>query len=93
MASHGSSSVCTTKASKTQGKTGENLLILVERRLDSMVYRLGLAVTRREARQLVNHGHFSVNGKRGRHPLCYLVSAGRVIEVAEKSRSPSSSSA
>ena len=74
------------KASKTQGKTGENLLILVERRLDNVVYRLGLAMTRREARQLVNHGHFTVNGKRVNIPS-YLVSAGDVIEVAEKSRS------
>ena len=74
------------KASKTQGKPGENLLILVARRLDNVVYRLGLAMTRREARQLVNHGHFTVNGKRVNIPS-YLVSAGDVIEVAEKSRS------
>ena len=74
------------KAAKAQGKTGENLLILVERRLDNVVYRLGFAMTRREARQLVNHGHFTVNGKRVNIPS-YLVSVGDVIEVAEKSRS------
>ena len=74
------------KAAKAQGKTGENLLILVERRLDNVVYRLGFAMTRREARQMVNHGHFTVNGKRVNIPS-YLVSVGDVIEVAEKSRS------
>ncbi|HJC40020.1 MAG TPA: 30S ribosomal protein S4 [Candidatus Intestinimonas pullistercoris] len=74
------------RAAKAQGKTGENLLILVERRLDNVVYRLGFAMTRREARQLVNHGHFTVNGKRVNIPS-YLVSVGDVIEVAEKSRS------
>ncbi len=74
------------KAAKAQGKTGENLLILVERRLDNVVYRLGFAMTRREARQLVSHGHFTVNGKRVTIPS-YLVSTGDVIEVAEKSRS------
>ena len=50
------------KATRMSGKTGENLLILVERRLDNVVYRLGFASTRRDARQLVNHGHFTVNG-------------------------------
>ena len=74
------------KAAKAQGKTGENLLILVERRLDNVVYRLGFAMTRREARQLVSHGHFTVNGKRVNIPS-YLVSVGDVIEVAVKSRS------
>ena len=74
------------RAAKTQGKTGENLLILVERRLDNVVYRLGFAMTRREARQLVNHGHFTVNGKRVNIPS-YQVSVGDVLEVAEKSRS------
>ena len=68
------------------GKTGENLLILVERRLDNVVYRLGFASTRRDARQLVNHGHFTVNGKRVNIPS-YLVKPGDVIEVAETSRS------
>ena len=74
------------KASKMPGKTGENLLTLVERRLDNVVYRLGFAMTRREARQLVGHGHFTVNGKRVNIPS-YLISVGDVIEVAEKSRS------
>ena len=73
------------RAAKAQGKTGENLLILVERRLDNVVYRLGFAMTRREARQMVNHGHFTVNGKRVNIPS-YLVKEGDVIEVAEKSR-------
>ena len=74
------------RAAKAEGKTGENLLVLVERRLDNVVYRLGFAMTRREARQMVNHGHFTVNGKRVNIPS-YLVSVGDVIEVAEKSRS------
>ena len=74
------------KASRMPGKTGENLLVLVERRLDTVVYRLGFAMTRREARQLVNHGHFTVNGRRVNIPS-FLVKAGDVIEVAEKSRS------
>ena len=52
------------KAEKMEGKTGENLLSLVERRLDNVVYRLGLCSTRREGRQLVNHAHFTVNGKK-----------------------------
>ena len=74
------------KAAKAQGKTGENLLILVERRLDNVVYRLGFAMTRREARQLVNHAHFTVNGKKVNIPS-YLVKPGDVIEVRESSRS------
>ena len=73
------------KAARMTGKTGENLLVLVERRLDNVVYRLGFAMTRREARQLVNHGHFTVNGKRV-NITSYLVKEGDVIEVAEKSR-------
>lgn len=73
------------KAYRMQGKTGENLLILVERRLDNVVYRMGFAMTRREARQLVNHAHFTVNGKKVNIPS-YLVKPGDVIEVAEKSR-------
>ncbi len=68
------------------GKTGENLLTLIERRLDNVVYRLGFAMTRREARQLVTHGHFTVNGQRVDIPS-YLVKVGDVIEVREKSRS------
>ena len=74
------------KAARMPGKTGDMLLSLIERRLDNVVYRLGFAMTRREARQLVNHGHFTVNGKRVNIPS-YLVSVGDVIEVAEKSRS------
>ena len=74
------------KAAAMPGKTGENLLILVERRLDNVVYRLGFAMTRREARQLVNHGHFTVNGQRVNIPS-YLVKPGDVIEVLERSRS------
>lgn len=74
------------KAAKTPGITGENLLTTIERRLDNVVFRLGFAMTRREARQAVNHGHFTVNGKRVDIPS-YLVSAGDVIEVCEKSRS------
>ncbi|MCI8573927.1 MAG: 30S ribosomal protein S4, partial [Oscillibacter sp.] len=67
-------------------KTGDNLLILVERRLDNVIYRMGFAMTRRQARQLVSHGHFTVNGKKVNIPS-YLVKAGDAIEVAEGSRS------
>ena len=74
------------KAERMTGNTGENLLSLVERRLDNVVYRLGFASTRREARQLVNHGHYTVNGKRVNIPS-YLVSNGDVIAVCEKSLS------
>jgi len=74
------------KAARMPGKTGENLLVLVERRMDNVVYRMGFAKTRREARQLVNHSHFTVNGKRMNIPS-YLVKAGDVIEVKEASRS------
>lgn len=73
------------KAAKTSGITGEVLLTTIERRLDNVVFRLGFAMTRREARQAVNHGHFTVNGKRVDIPS-YLVSLGDVIEVCEKSR-------
>ena len=76
------------KAEKMAGKTGENLLITIERRLDNVVYRLGFAMTRREARQLVNHAHFTVNGKKVNIPS-YLVKPGDVIEVKESSRSSS----
>ena len=74
------------KATRMPGKAGENLLILVERRLDNVVYRPGFAMTRREARQLVSHGHFTVNGQRVDIPS-FLVKAGDVIEVREASRS------
>ena len=73
------------KASRMPGKTGENLLTLVERRLDNVVYRLGFAMTRREARQLVSHAHFTVNGKKVNIPS-YQVKAGDVIDVVEGSR-------
>ena len=74
------------KAAAAPGKTGDNLLITVERRLANVVYRMGFAMTRRQARQLVSHAHFTVNGKKVNIPS-YLVKAGDVIEVAESSRS------
>ena len=74
------------KAERMGGNTGENLLSLLERRLDNVVYRLGFAATRREARQLVNHGHYTVNGNRVNIPS-YTVSVGDVIAVCEKSAS------
>ena len=74
------------KAERMGGNTGENLLSLVERRLDNVVYRLGFAATRREARQLVNHGHYTVNGKAVNIPS-YQVSLNDVIAVSEKSSS------
>ena len=74
------------KAARSAGKTGENLLITIERRLDNVAFRLGLANTRREARQLVSHGHFTVNGQRVDIPS-YLVKPGEVISLREKSRS------
>ncbi len=74
------------KAGKiTEGKHGENFMILLEQRLDNLVYRLGLATTRRQARQLVNHGHITVDGKRVDIPS-YLVQPGQVIAVRERSR-------
>lgn len=73
------------RAERKQGVTGEILLQELERRLDSVVFRMGFANTRREARQLVNHGHFTVNGKRVNIPS-YQVRLGDVIAVAEKSR-------
>ena len=76
------------KAEKMAGKTGENLLVTIERRLDNVVYRLGFAMTRREARQLVSHAHFTVNGKKVNIPS-YLVKPGDVIEVKESSRASS----
>ena len=76
------------KAEKMAGKTGENLLVTIERRLDNVVYRLGFAMTRREARQLVSHAHFTVNGKNVNIPS-YLVKPGDVIEVKESSRASS----
>lgn len=72
------------KAARKKGITGENLLILLETRMDNVVFRLGFASSRKEARQLVTHGHFTVNGKKVRIPS-YTVSAGDVIKVKEKS--------
>ena len=75
-----------TMATKTNGLTGEVLLQLLERRLDNVVFRLGYASTRREARQLIGHGHFTVNGAKVDIPS-YLVKPGEVIAIREKSRS------
>lgn len=72
------------KADKKEGQTGENLLAMIERRLDNVVYRAGMANSRAEARQFVLHGHFNVNGKKVNIPS-YLVKAGDVISVKEKS--------
>jgi small subunit ribosomal protein S4 len=74
------------KASKKKGITGENLPIMLEERLDNVVYRMGLAMTRREARQLVTHGHYTVNGKKVDIPS-YQVKPGDVIRVKTKSQS------
>jgi len=73
------------KAESQRGITGENLLIALERRLDNVVYRLGFGTSRKQARQLVMHGHFRVNGKRVDIPS-YLVDSGDVVAVMEKSR-------
>lgn len=70
------------KAERMQGQTGDNLMITLERRLDNVVFRLGLARTRMEARQIVDHRHITVNGKIVNIPS-YLVSVGDVIEVKE----------
>ncbi|GGE55403.1 30S ribosomal protein S4 [Pullulanibacillus camelliae] len=72
-------------AGKMKGVHGENFMILLESRLDNLVYRLGLARTRRQARQLVSHGHITVNGKRVNIPS-YRVSVGEAIGVKEKSQ-------
>ena len=73
------------KAERKQGITGEILLQELERRLDNVVFRMGFGNTRREARQLVNHGHFTVNGKRVNIPS-FQVKPGDVVAVCEKSR-------
>ncbi|MDF2523184.1 MAG: ribosomal protein bacterial/organelle type [Clostridiales bacterium] len=70
-------------AVKRKGITGENLLQILETRLDNVVFRLGLATSRPEARQLVKHGHFTINGKRLDIPS-YLVKVGDVVAVSEK---------
>ena len=74
------------KAERMKGMTGENLMVMLESRLDNVVFRMGFARTRREARQVVGHKHFLVNGKAVNIPS-YLLKAGDVIEVREKSRS------
>jgi small subunit ribosomal protein S4 len=74
------------KADNMPGITGENLLRILETRLDNAVFRMGMATSRKEARQLVRHGHFIVNGQKVDIPS-YLVSVGDVIAVKEKSRS------
>jgi len=74
------------KASRMEGQTGENMMILLERRLDNVVFRMGFGRTRRETRQIVDHKHILVNGKCVNIPS-YLVKAGDVIEVKEKAKS------
>ena len=73
-------------ASKRKGQTGENLLSILESRLDNTVYRLGFAMSRAEARQLVRHGHFLVNGRKVDIPS-FLVKPGQVITIKDSSRS------
>ena len=73
------------KADRMKGMTGENLMILLERRLDNVIFRLGFARTRKEARQIVDHKHVLVNGKQVNIPS-YLIKAGDVIEIREKSK-------
>ncbi|MCL2152701.1 MAG: 30S ribosomal protein S4 [Oscillospiraceae bacterium] len=73
-------------AIKRKGKTGEVLLALLETRLDNAVYRLGFAMSRAEARQLVQHGHFLVNGKKVNIPS-FLLKPGMIVSIKEKSRS------
>ena len=74
------------EANRLPGKTGDNLVILLESRLDNVVYRAGLARTRRQARQLVSHGHFTVNGKKINVPS-FRVSQYDIIDVRDRSRS------
>ena len=73
------------KADRQKGVTGENLLILLERRLDNAVFRTGFAASRNQARQLVRHKHILVNGKKVDIPS-FLISAGDVVSLKEKSR-------
>jgi len=73
------------RAERQPGVTGENLLRLLERRIDNVVYRLGLGASRNEARQLVRHGHFTVNGRKVNIPS-YLLRVGDVIAVRDKSK-------
>jgi small subunit ribosomal protein S4 len=73
------------RASRMKGRAGENLLILLERRLDNVIFRMGFATSRAESRQLLKHGHFNVDGRRASIPSM-TVKSGAVIQVAEKSR-------
>lgn len=73
------------KSAQMQGITGENMLSLLERRLDNLVYRTGFATSRAQARQMVRHGHFNVNGRKVNIPS-FVVKPGDVLEVREKSR-------
>ena len=73
------------EANRKEGMTGENLICLLERRLDNVVYRMGFAASHKEARQLVLHGHFTVNGKKVNIPSL-IIKAGDVIAVKESSR-------
>src|SRR5271157_1661391 len=73
------------KAVKMKGITGENLLSTLERRLDSVIYRMGLGASRSQARQIVRHGHIQVNGRKVNIPS-FIVKVGDVVEVREKSR-------
>ena len=73
------------EAVRQKGLTGINLLIILERRLDNVIYRLGLASSRAQARQLISHGHFDINGRKTNIPS-FLVSIGDVIVVREKSK-------
>jgi small subunit ribosomal protein S4 len=73
------------RAARAKGITGESLLLLLERRLDNMVYRMGFARTRREGRQLVRHGHFRINGQKATIPSM-LVDVGDIVEVKAPSR-------
>ena len=74
------------KADRMQGQTGENLMVMLESRLDNIVFRMGFARTRKEARQIVDHKHVLVNGKQVNIPS-YLVKAGDTIEIKEKVKS------
>ncbi len=73
------------RASRMKGRAGENLLILLERRLDNVVFRMGFATSRNEARQLVRHGHFAIDGRKASTPSIQ-VRAGQVVAVREKSK-------
>ena len=73
------------RASRMKGRSGENLLMLLERRLDNVVFRLGFATSRNEARQLIRHGHFAIDGRKASTPSIH-VRAGQVVSVRDSSR-------